>query len=133
LEPRAVAYGQAIPYFPIIDLLKASFRLDDRARAPMIRDQVTTALLALDAELQPMLPAFLTLLDVPVEEPHWQALEPPQRRQRLLEAVTRLLVRVSQEQPLLLVGENLHRVDHETQACLDRPVGRLPAGRALLP
>ena len=69
LETRAVAYGQAIPYLPMIDLLKAYFRLDDRDRAPTIRDKVTATLLALDAALQPTLPAFLTLLDVPVEAP----------------------------------------------------------------
>ena len=69
LETRAVAYGQAIPYLPMIDLLKAYFRLDERDRAPTIRDKVTATLLALDAALQPTLPAFLTLLDVPVEAP----------------------------------------------------------------
>jgi hypothetical protein len=70
LETRAVAYGQAIPYLPILDLLKVYFRLDDRDRAPTIRDKVATTLLALDAALQPTLPAFLMLLDVPVEDLH---------------------------------------------------------------
>jgi predicted ATPase len=75
---------------------------------------MTTALRALDAALVPTVPAFLTLLDVPVEAPSWHALEPLQRRQRLLEAVTRLLVRLSQERPLLLIVENLHWIDSET-------------------
>jgi tetratricopeptide (TPR) repeat protein len=132
LETQAVAYGQAIPYRPMIDLLKAYFRLDDRDRAPAIRDKVTATLLALDAVLQPTLPAFLTLLDVPVEDPHWQALGPPQRRQRLLDAVKRLLLRVSQAQPLLLIVENLHWIDTETQACLDSLVESLPAAHLLL-
>ena len=126
LETRAVAYGQAIPYLPMIDLLKAYFRLDDRDRAPTIRDKVTATLLALDAALQPTLPAFLTLLDVPVEAPHWQALGPPQRRQRLLDALKRLVLRASQTQPLLLIVENLHWLDTETQACLDSLVESLP-------
>jgi DNA-binding winged helix-turn-helix (wHTH) protein len=132
LEMRAMAYGQAIPYLPIIDLLKAYFRLDDRARAPTIRDKVTTTLLALDAALQPTLPAFLTLLDVPVEDPHWQALGPPLRRQRLLDAVKRLVLRASQAQPLLLIVENLHWIDTETQACLDSLVESLPTAPLLL-
>ena len=132
LETRAVAYGQAIPYLPIIELCKAYFRLDDRAGAPTIRHQVTATLLALDAALQPMVPAFLTLLDVPVEEPQWQALEPAHRRQYLLEAVMHLLVRASQTQPLLVIVENLHWIDTETQACLDRLVESLPKARLLL-
>jgi predicted ATPase len=132
LETRAVAYGQAIPYLPMIDLLKAYFRLDDRDRAPTIRDKVTTTLLALDTALQPTLPAFLTLLDVPVEDHDWQTLAPPQRRQRLMGAVKRLLLRASQAQPLLLIVENLHWLDTETQACLDSLVESLPTAPLLL-
>src|SRR5262245_38009755 len=80
----------------------------------------TPSALALDAALQPLVPALLTVLDVPVEESHWQALDPPQRRQRILDALKRLMLRVSQAQPLLLIVENLHWIDAETQACLDR-------------
>ena len=132
LQTQAVAYGQAIPYLPMIDLLKVYFRLDDCDRAPTIRDKVTATLLALDAALQPTLPAFLTLLDVPVEDPHWQALGPPQRRQRLLDAIKRLILRASQAQPLLLIVENLHWIDTETQACLDSLVESLPTAHLLL-
>ena len=61
-----------------------------------------------------------------MDDPHWQALEPPQRRQRTLEACARLLLRVSQVQPVLVVVENLHWIDTETQAFLDRLVDSLP-------
>ena len=65
------------------------------------------------------MPALFALLDLPVEDPQWQTLEPPQRRQRILEACTRLLLRASQAQPVLLIVENLHWIDTETQAFLD--------------
>src|SRR5262249_37280497 len=72
------------------------------------------------------------LLDVPVEDAQWQALDPPQRRQRTLEALKRLLLRESQDQPVLLVFEDLHWIDGETQALLDSLVDSLPAARLLL-
>jgi predicted ATPase len=62
----------------------------------------------------------------------WQALDPTQRRQRTLEAIKHLLLRESQVQPLLLVVENLHWIDAETQAVLDSLVESLPAARILL-
>jgi len=69
---------------------------------------------------------------VPVDDPQWQALEPGQRRQRTLEAWTHLLLRESQVQPVLVVVEDLHWSDAETQACLDHLVERLPAAGLLL-
>jgi predicted ATPase len=61
-----------------------------------------------------------------VEEPAWQALDPHQRRQRILEAIKRLLVRESQVRPLLLVCENLHWIDAGAQALLNSLVESLP-------
>jgi class 3 adenylate cyclase/tetratricopeptide (TPR) repeat protein len=132
LESRSVSYGQSTPYLPVVDLLKAYCdveRHDDRHR---VRDKVTEKLLTLDRALEPTLPAILALLDVPVEDAQWQALDPPQRRRHTLAAVKRLLIRESQMQPLLLVFEDLHWIDTETQALLDGLVESLPTARLLL-
>ena len=71
-------------------------------------------------------PALLALLDALPEDSPFLKLDPPQRRQRTLEGLTRLLLRESQVQPLLLVFEDLHWIDAETQALLDRLVESLP-------
>jgi predicted ATPase len=97
-----------------------------------MREKLTGRLLTLDAALGPTLSAFLALLEVQVEDPAWQALDPAQRRQRTLDALKRLLLRESQVQPLLLVFENLHWIDAETQTFLDSLVESLPAARLLL-
>jgi predicted ATPase len=127
LETQGTAYGQATPYLPIIDLLKGYFRIDDRDDLTTMRDKVTAQLCRLDEALTPTAPAFLTLLDVPVGDSPWQALDPPQRRQRTLDALKRLLLRESHQQPLLLVVENLHWIDAETQVVLDSLIESLPA------
>jgi class 3 adenylate cyclase/tetratricopeptide (TPR) repeat protein len=132
LESHATSYSQATTYLPVIDLLKTYFQIEDRDEARKIRDKVTGKLVTLETALGPTLPAFLALLDVPVEDASWQALEPSQRRQRTLDALKRLLLRESQVQPLLLVIENLHWIDAETQAFLDGLVENLPAVRLLL-
>jgi pimeloyl-ACP methyl ester carboxylesterase len=88
--------------------------------------------LMLDEGLKPILPALLALLDLPVEDAAWQALEPPQRRRRTLDGLKALLVRESQRQPLALVLEDLHWIDGETQALLDGLVESLPTCRMLL-
>jgi predicted ATPase len=77
-------------------------------------------------------PPLLSLLDMPVEDVGWQTLDPPQRRQRTLDAVKRLLLREAQVRPLLLVFEDLHWIDSETQALLDSLVESLGSARLLL-
>ena len=132
LESSSASYGKATPYLPIIDLLKAYFQIEDRDDGRRMREKLTGRLLTLDPTLGPTVPAFLALLEVPVEDAPWQALDPPQRRQRTLEALKHVLLRESQVQPLLLVFENLHWIDAETQAFLDGLVESLPAARVLL-
>jgi class 3 adenylate cyclase/tetratricopeptide (TPR) repeat protein len=132
LESSSVSYGKATAYLPVRDLLKAYFQIDDRDDGRKVREKLTGKLLTLDVSLGPTLPAFLTLLDVPVEDRSWQDLDPALRRQRTLEAIKGLLLRESQVQPLLLVFENLQWIDTETQAVLDSLVESLPTARLLL-
>src|SRR5262245_50011219 len=132
LESSSVSYGKATAYLPVRDLLKAYFQLDDRDDGRKAREKLTGKLLTLDATFGLTLPAFLALLDVPVEDQHWQDLDPTQRRQHTLAAIKQLLLRESQVQPLLLVFENLHWIDAETQAVLDSLIESLPTARLLL-
>lgn len=132
LESGSVSYGKATAYRPLIDLLRSYCHIEDRDDTRTMREKLTGKLLPLDRSLEPALAAFLTLLDVPVEDAAWQGLDPPQRRQRTLDACKRLMVRESGVQPLVLVFEDLHWIDAETQAFLDSVVDSLPAARLLL-
>ncbi|MBI2363552.1 MAG: AAA family ATPase, partial [Deltaproteobacteria bacterium] len=138
LESGSVSYGKATPYLPVIDLLKAYFKIQDRDDQREIREKVTGKLLTLDKSLESTLPAFLALLDVPVDpsagsgQAMWQALDPIQRRQQTLGAVKRLLLRESQVQPLILLFQDLHWIDSENQAMLESLVESLPTSRLLL-
>jgi tetratricopeptide (TPR) repeat protein len=75
---------------------------------------------------------LLALLDVAVDDAAWQTLDPAQRRLRTLEAIKRLLLREAKEQPLLLIFEDLHWIDGETQALLDGLVDGLASSRLFL-
>jgi class 3 adenylate cyclase/tetratricopeptide (TPR) repeat protein len=132
LQAGSVPYGKATSYLPVIDLLKGYFRIEDRDGPQTVREKLTGKLLTLDRALEAHLPALLSLLDLPTDDPEWSMLDPPQRRRRTLDAVKRLLLRESQIQPLLVIVEDLHWIDSETQAVLDGLVESLPAARLLL-
>jgi class 3 adenylate cyclase/tetratricopeptide (TPR) repeat protein len=132
LETNSTSYGKSTPYLPVIELLKTYIQIEERDDRQRIREKLTGRLLTLNPDLDPTLPALLSLLEVPVEDLYWQALDPSQRRQRTLDALKRLFLRESQEQPVVLVFENLHWIDAETQAFLDGLVESLPAARIIL-
>jgi tetratricopeptide (TPR) repeat protein len=132
LQAGSVSYGKATSYLPVIDLLKGYFAIEDRDGPRMVREKLTGRLLTLDRTHEASLPPLLALLDVPTGDPSWDGLDPRHRRQRTLHAVKQLLIRESQVQPLLVVFEDLHWVDSETQALLDGLVESLPAARFLL-
>jgi class 3 adenylate cyclase len=132
LESASVSYGKAISYLPVIDLLKRYFKIEDGDELREIREMVTAKLLTLDCALEPTLPALLTLLDVPVDDTQWNTLDPAQRRRRTLDAIRQLLLRETRERPLLLIFEDLHWIDGETQSLLDSLVDSLPAARIML-
>jgi len=132
LEATSVSYGKATNYLAVIDLLRGYFKIQDRDDLREVREKVTGKVLALDESLRSALSPLLSLLDVPVGDPDWPALDPGQRRQRTLEAVKRLLLREAQEQPVLVIFEDLHWIDGETQAVLDSLVESLGSVRMLL-
>jgi tetratricopeptide (TPR) repeat protein len=126
------ASGKATPYFPVIDLLKRYTHVEEHDDTCTIHAKVTGQVLTLDETLQETVPALLSLLEVlPADNP-FHTLDPPQRRQRTLDALKQVLLRESQVQPLVLVFEDLHWIDTETQALLDSLVDSLPTTRCLL-
>jgi transcriptional regulator with AAA-type ATPase domain/predicted ATPase len=125
LEGRAESHGAGIPYLPVMDVLRGLFAIDERDDAEAIAVRVGDAAGA-DA------PALLALLGAPGAGPEWQALEPAQRRARTLDALRRVLLRASEAQPVLLAIEDLHWIDTETQAFLDRLALGAPSARVLI-
>jgi class 3 adenylate cyclase len=132
LEAGSVSHGRATPYFPVINLLRGYFNIQDGDDRRTLHEKVTGKLLTLDEALRPTLPAFLALLDPRAVDPRWEALDPAHRRERTLEAVKRLLLRESLVQPLCLMFEDLHWIDSESQAFVDDLIDSLPTAPLLL-
>jgi class 3 adenylate cyclase/tetratricopeptide (TPR) repeat protein len=132
LESASVSYGKATAYLPVIDLLKSYFRIEPRDDARTITEKVGGKVLMLDRTLEDTIPAVLALLDTLPEDSLFRALEPLDRRRRTLQAIKALLLRESRVQPLVLVFEDLHWIDGETQAILDSLLDSLPATPILL-
>jgi class 3 adenylate cyclase/tetratricopeptide (TPR) repeat protein len=132
VESVAPSHGRTSAYLPVIELLGRYFAIDERDDTASIREKIVARLQALDRALEPFLPAFVWLLTVSATDAAWEALDPAQRRQRIVDAVKGLLVRESQTRPVVVVIEDLHWIDAETQALLDTLVEAIRAARILV-
>jgi class 3 adenylate cyclase/tetratricopeptide (TPR) repeat protein len=153
LEASSVSYGTATPYFPLVEMLRRYFNIAQAEDARQTRDKVITHVLELDIGLKDAIPPILSLLGIlPDDKIHpkenikqteypsdltdlinrFSSIEPQQRRRYTLDALKRVCVRESTRQSLLLVFEDLHWIDHETQAFLDVLVDSIPMVPLLL-
>ncbi len=132
LEAGALAYERQTPYRPVAALLRAYFRIQLRDDHRATQDKIVSRLSALGLSLDATVSPLLAVLDVPIEEPAWHALSAVQCRRRILDAVVRVLLRASEVEPLLVVAEDLHWLDAESQAVLDAVVDSLLGARVLL-
>ena len=149
LEAASVSYGKATPYFPLIEMLRRYFQIAHGEGSENIREQVVMHILELDNMLKDAIPPVLSLLGALPDEVHpsppltqfkevieatqrYLGMDPQQRRRYTFEAIKRVLIRESQRQPLLIVFEDLHWIDSETQAFLDSLIESLPMARMVL-
>src|SRR5713101_1316626 len=132
LEAYSVSHGKASAYLPVIELLKNYFEITSEDAERKRREKITGKVLALDRGLEDTLPYLFVLLDVHEDDDSIAQLEPQLRRRRTLEAIKRVLVRESLNQPLIVIFEDLHWIDAETQALLSLLVEGIATMRILL-
>ena len=119
-------------YLPIANLVRAWLKIGKHDTQEEAAAKLRSGVSALGAALAPVLAPLSALLDLRPDDPHWATLDPPRRRQRILDAVKAVVMRESESRPLILVVEDLHWVDAGTQDVLDYLVDGLASSRVLL-
>jgi class 3 adenylate cyclase/tetratricopeptide (TPR) repeat protein len=132
LEALAVVHGMASAYLPVIDLLRNYFEIaqddDERKR----REKIAGKVMILDRALEEILPYLFGLLEVAEREDQLARLDPEVRRRRTLDAIKRLLLRESLNQPLILIFEDLHWLDEGSRALLNLLTDSIATARVLI-
>jgi class 3 adenylate cyclase/predicted ATPase len=132
LEAFTVSHGKASAYFPVIDLLHEYFRIgsDDDARTR--REKVNGKVLTLDRSLESTLPYLFALLGIAEGNDPLAQLDEQVKKRRTVDAIKRIFVRESLDQPLMVIFEDLHWIDEDTQAFLNVLADSIATARVLL-
>jgi hypothetical protein len=132
LEAYSVSHGKASPWLPVLELLHGYFSITEADDAALRRDKVRAALTVLDPALEDTLPYLSGLLGI-VEgpDPHVQ-MDARIKRRRTLDAIKRIILRDSLRQPVVVIFEDLHWIDEQTQGLLDLLADSVASARILL-
>jgi tetratricopeptide (TPR) repeat protein len=132
LEAFSVSHGKATAYLPVIDLLHEYFAIESGDDTRRRREKVGGKVLMLDRSLEDTLPYLFALLGLGDRDDQLAQMGPQIRRRRMHDAIKRILVRESLNQPLMVIFEDLHWIDSETQNLLNLLVDSLGTARILL-
>ena len=132
LEGAAVPHGGKSPFLPLVNTLNNYFQIllddDDSVRLLKVREGVSR----LAPELLELVPFLLMLLGIPVSESGIAEMDPRIRRHRTMDALGRLILREAQLRPVLIIIEDLHWIDRESERFLVQ-IGRdVPRERIML-
>ncbi|HEY6419721.1 MAG TPA: adenylate/guanylate cyclase domain-containing protein [Candidatus Binataceae bacterium] len=132
LETFSVSHGKASAFLPVIDLLHGYFDIKPEDDTRKRREKVTGRVLALDRSLEDALSYLFALLGLIEADDPLMQMSAEVRKRRTLDAIKRILIRESLNQPVMVIFEDLHWIDEETQALLNLLADSIGTAKILL-
>jgi class 3 adenylate cyclase/tetratricopeptide (TPR) repeat protein len=127
LEGHCTAIGRSSPYLPVIEVARRALGLGESDDAAEVGAAIDGA-----PDLGAAAPYLKFLLHAGAADESVSQLDPLERQFRILDAIWELFRRRADDRPLVLVGEDLHWVDEQSERVLAHLVRRIGEARVLL-
>jgi len=132
LEGRCIHYGGSMAYLPILDILRSYFDIQEGDREFIIKKKMEEKILQLDERIKRSLSPFQELLSVKVDDEYYLQLDLTVKKLRKFEAIRDLLIKESENQPIIVVIEDLHWMDKTSGEFIQYLIDSLPNSRIML-
>jgi len=132
LETHCPPYGRSLPLLPVVELMRAFYGTAERDDPAEVRRRIAGTLVLLDEAFRDDLPLAFDFAQVPDPERPPPELDPEARRRRVLDFVRRLFAARSQREPTVLLVDDLHWVDAQSDEFIAQIVDAVAATRTLL-
>ncbi|MCK5097553.1 MAG: AAA family ATPase, partial [Desulfobacteraceae bacterium] len=118
LEGRCHQYGGSILYLPVLDILRSIFNIKDNDKEHIVKRKINDVIINLDENFSRLNPSFQDILSLKIDDEEFVKLDPKGKREKIFEAIRDLLIRISQEKPLVIAVEDLHWIDKTSEEFL---------------
>jgi class 3 adenylate cyclase/uncharacterized protein YcbX len=132
LEAFSLSHGKASEYLPLLDLLHGYFGIGAGDGSRNRREKVAGKVAILDRALEDALPYLFSLLGIVEGEDPLAQMDEELKARRTLDALKRMFLRESLNQPLMMIFEDLHWIDERTQGFLNVLADSMATARVLL-
>jgi predicted ATPase len=132
LEGRCASYGSAVPYLPLLDVIRAYCGITDADGPAAMADRIRSAMLRVDLSVADAAPYILQLLGLTEQDDRLAMLGPETTRARTFDTLQQMLLKASKQQPLVLAVEDLHWSDKTSQEFLVSLVESMSGASLLL-
>jgi class 3 adenylate cyclase/tetratricopeptide (TPR) repeat protein len=132
LEGKCLSFSRGVAYHPIIDLFRANFDINENDEEDQIRDKVKKGLQELKTDEASDLPYLLELLSVKESGIDEISMNPEARKEKIVETMTQIPMKVSGIRPLIMVIEDLHWIDKSSEEALMALLEKISGSRILL-
>jgi class 3 adenylate cyclase len=131
-EAHGLSHTKLVPFHPILELLRAIFRITDQDGNEAAREKIAGRMLLLDEALADGLPIVFDFLGVPDSERPAPPLGPEARQRQLLDLIRRLARARSAREPAVLLFEDLHWFDRASEEFIENVVAEVAPGNRTL-
>ena len=132
LRTAGISHGKDVPLLPILSFLRHYFGIIDTDSPTDAREKVAARLLALDAAFEGSLPFLFDFLEIPDPRRPAPQLAGDARMNRLFTTFRRITARRSEREVLVLLAEDLHWFDPQSETFLERLIESFPGSRTLV-
>jgi len=132
LEGKCLSYSRGVAYHPVIDILKSNFDIREGEGDQGIREKVKKGLELMGVDEPSALPYLLELLSVKDSGIDKIPMSPEAKKDRINEAIKRIVLKGSEVRPLVIAFEDLHWIDKSSEDVVRNHLESIPGSKVLL-
>jgi class 3 adenylate cyclase/ribosomal protein L40E len=132
LEGKCLSYSRGVAYHPVIDILKSNFDVREGDNDSEIIEKTKKGIDVLGADEATTLPYLLELLSVTDSGIDKIMMSPEGKKDQIIEALKRIVLKGSEIRPLVMAIEDLHWVDKSSEDVLKYLLESIPGAAVFL-
>jgi class 3 adenylate cyclase/pimeloyl-ACP methyl ester carboxylesterase len=132
LEGQCVSYGSRVAHWPVADLLRGFFEVEESDSASLVAEKVQRRCREIGGPVKDAEPFFRDLLGIEPGDERLSRMSELLKSGHIFESIRNLLHTLAREHPVILLVEDVHWVDPSSEVLLRRLFDTVATARALV-